>query len=195
MNLMIIIVGVIIIAAVITVTYSIWLRYVAGYYEMDVPYEKVVPVASVHDVAGRMIGELIVYRERDSMPPEKLDSIMWKRASEYFGNGNITITPIKVTRDPGYGVFRVYHKNKALLVAAKEEWSSSIFHFLTMPAELFIRATLFPWMTLVDLVSHDRKMAACIVSDSSFDPSDIDRSISLVESYGTAFIKIRHNDD
>jgi hypothetical protein len=191
------VVGLVLIAALVTVAYVVWLSSIAGYTEVKIPNEEFSPLAEVllcDERTGEeeLIGYVVAYRNAEPQSPWQLDEkLESKVASERKGK----LEHMTVIKEPGYNSFRIYHKNKEMLKDAYKAWSNSAFHAIIMPLELLLRASLFPLWTMIDFVSHERRVAAGLVlfPDVYLSPdamSQIKASVSVVEAYNTLYTRM-----
>ncbi|MFA5091210.1 MAG: hypothetical protein WC483_01040 [Candidatus Paceibacterota bacterium] len=182
------VIGLTIIAALSTVVYAIWLNQVAGYVRTNVDDGRIVPLVMASTEENGPIAILVVYRSPDPLLHRQLQEKMKERLCHFAADA----IPLHTTKEPGYNVFRSFHKNKDQLIHAYSEWRHSFFHACMMPIELILRATVFPLWTMLDLVSHEGRVAAALVFHPDVNEETrriIEKRVSVVETYNDIYFK------
>lgn len=195
------VIGLIVLAALITIAYTIWIKSIAGYTEIQVPNGEVIPVAEVcvNPDADAIIpiGLIVLHRDNDMQVPWQLNERLSSKVTDMLAPNETKLLPLTVVKEPGYNSFRIYHKNKDTFLHAYKAWTNSVFHATLMPLEVLLRASLFPLWSMIDLVSHERRVSAAFIPYFSFDGNGVDRflselekSISIVETYGSIYLHL-----
>lgn len=203
---LLLVIGLVLIAALISVAYIIWLQSSAGYRELQVANDAVSIIADVYltdgdatptaSPSGTLAGHIVVYRDTNLQSPWQLaDQLKAKIEPTISDDPAKKFEAVTVVKDPGYNSFRVYHKNKDLLVYAYKAWTNSVFHALVMPIEILLRASLFPLWTMIDFVSHERRVVAGLVlypelASRPETVSLIEDCISIVEAYDALYVRM-----
>lgn len=155
-----VVVGLVLVAAIISMLYMWYVTTRAGYRRMVLPAETVQPIATLSPTsptssapAGTAAeATLVVYRSESAISPMELDAkavdAIHAAYPEHY------IRPFPVPLEPFYNVFRIWEKQTTWLRNASISWRTSAFQLAIMPIELFLRWTFLPTWMLIDFVDH-----------------------------------------
>jgi len=195
------VIGLVIIAALISMLYMMWLQSVLDYSALGVEEFELNIVAEIRldnersevgDAANGVEGAasegevayVVIYREDQPKPAWQLSRQLRSRAKERFPGW--IIEEAHMSREPGFNAFRIWNKQREWFFAASQEWMGSAFHAFVMPIEILVRFTLFPVWTMIDFISHERCAVAALVMPSCIHEKlarETFKDLSLVESY------------
>lgn len=193
------VIGLVLLAALVTIAYVIWITSMLGYEELQVPNEVIYPIACIYlpnaETSTMELGGIVfIYRDNDLQAPWQLEDKVKTKLSPSDWGDSMKLEKLGITKEPGYNSFRIYHKNKELMQHAYQTWTSSVFHAMVMPIELFLRVSLFPLWTMIDFVSHERKVAAgLIVLPNLYNNlavlECVQSNVSIIEAYNSIYVK------
>ena len=180
MYLAVIVIGLLVLAALISSVYISSRVINNGYTLLDVNTEEFKTVATIPGKTHDEDISVVVYRSRIQKPgwelTQELHNEMMKRYDGYSARD------IKIGLEPGYSAFRIYEKQRDWTISALTEWPTSIFHAIILPIDVFVRSMYFTTWTMIDFVSRDHCIAAAIVTKKE---SDIFNhlDVSLIETH------------
>lgn len=217
--------GLVILAACITFAYMIWLQEIAGYVEVglaDTHSENAGVIVTVrrrsppHAHDPRALEErddvpvavIVASQSKEPTPPWVLDEKMAAKmetspvVQSTRGSAEDVVSRVTVVKEPGYNAFIVYHKHIAWLMHASRAWRNSFFHAAMMPVEILLRWSSFPILTMMDMVSHDRRVAACLVVKSGQDATEckrieeeVKKRVSIIETYDSVYAHVDNSGE
>jgi hypothetical protein len=168
-----IVVGVVAIAAMISMIYMWWLQNKQGYEPLPIESDKLIPIlrigpdarngsaGEIGGVGGGDDGIILVYRSESGLSPVELDSKVIARIHAEYPD--YSIKPLPIPLEPGYNAFRIGEKQMNWYRGAFGTPPTSIFHVMTIPLELFVRWTFLPTWMLIDFVDHIGKCYAALI--------------------------------
>ncbi len=193
------VIGLVLLAMIVTISYIAWIRSIAEYVEFHIPNDAIAPIACIYvedpvTHTMSMGGYIILYRDANLQAPWQLEDKLSEKLTLVTNGKETNFENVDVTKEPGYNSYRIYYKNKELLQHAIKSWSSSIFHALVMPIELLLRISLFPLWTMIDFVSHERRLIAGVIAfpnlrDRPATLACLKDNISIIEAYNSVYVK------
>jgi len=173
------IIGVIILAALITLVFSKVLS--ERDHDFIVLPDGETVLFEVYD-NGVHVGRIMVNHEH-----EPVDQRTGMHNAKHGHRGAVLLpTP----RDPGFNACHIIRKYKRLFKSAMADYSSTPIAMPFFPFEVLIRVAFFPVFTAVDIVSHDRKVFLYFVPDD-INYRKIPEGVHLVEFYRGVHLSVR----
>jgi hypothetical protein len=186
------VIGLIVVATIVSVMYIYLARTRWGYEALDIPVGEVYLIGKIVDPqVPDKPALLMAYREEYQQEPWKLQQMLEKKLLAKYPDHRIE--PVHVTKEPGYNSYRIMLKQKEWAKSTYKNMRTSLFHMLSLPVELILRWMYLPIWTVIDFVSQDRKVAVALVVPPDLAVPDAKRSeeadISVIESYGQLYFR------